>query len=680
MLAEHVHACFLEFLESFHLPLAASGGGGTAHYVAQAVRMVRSGKRTLWVRLQHLEEADRCSLSFEPSELGKVIADKFASVQDALDAAVTAIVARLDREGLLQGENPRAKTFCEYAVAFPDGPSLSGLGSLGSRTMGGLVALHGAVLQASEVLPELLFGTFACSSCGHTLRGLRQELTCGLPSKCPIRRCGSRMQWRLQDEGSGTQWGDWQRLRLQLPGESGSPRAAPWALTAFVRGDACGGCDPGATVLVTGHLIALPAPSSLASPFQGDHSFAVLGSLVPEGHQQVRNRGKSRGIEDGESHGRPARSDVRLRRALGEAGQPRVPPVPVDHRGLLDRLASAVAPAVAGHRDVKKGLLLMLLGGVHKKTAAGDKLRGNIHACLLGGPATAKSSLLRWVAELAPQSVYASGQSASAAGLTAAVAQEAGGKTLRPGALMQAGSGICCIDDLDLMEDGDRQALYAAMGSEEINLSKAGLHVRLNVGASVLAAFSTMSRSLGLHAPERQDARLPSSIASQFDIVLLLEDKCSAGTDEALARHLFSVVRGAEQGGDGSGLTALRREDLQGHIQHGQTLEPQLSPEADGRLRHCYAELRRLGALPSCGGLASPRHLESLIRLSEAAARAHLQDTVSADHVDEAFELMAGMLRSVHWVPDPTGHIEALARPLKRGNLSAAAPRQRRRH
>ena len=43
---------------------------------------------------------------------------------------------------------------------------------------------------------------------------------------------------------------------------------------------------------------------------------------------------------------------------------------------LYKHLAESIAPNIFGHMDIKRGLLLMLLGGVHKSTKEGIKLRG----------------------------------------------------------------------------------------------------------------------------------------------------------------------------------------------------------------------------------------------------------------------------------------------------------------
>lgn len=91
---------------------------------------------------------------------------------------------------------------------------------------------------------------------------------------------------------------------------------------------------------------------------------------------------------------------------------------------IYDKLASSIAPAIFGQEDVKKALLLILVGGVDRKLNDGMKIRGDINVCLCGDPGVAKSQMLKAVTELTPRGIYTTGRGSSGVGLTAAVTKD----------------------------------------------------------------------------------------------------------------------------------------------------------------------------------------------------------------------------------------------------------------
>lgn len=91
---------------------------------------------------------------------------------------------------------------------------------------------------------------------------------------------------------------------------------------------------------------------------------------------------------------------------------------------LYNKLAQSIAPEIYGHVDVKKALLLLLVGGVTKSMGDGMKIRGDINICLMGDPGVAKSQLLKYITKIAPRGVYTTGKGSSGVGLTAAVMRD----------------------------------------------------------------------------------------------------------------------------------------------------------------------------------------------------------------------------------------------------------------
>merc|ERR1719225_1490062 len=525
----------------------------------------------------------------------------------------------------------------------------------------------------TEVKPELLVGTFQCNECSREVSGVDQQFKVTQPAVCPTRNCGNRTNWTLLSESRTTRWGDWQRIRLQENENEGPAGSMPRSMDVIVRDECCDRCKPGDKVLVTGSLIVVPDvptmmnPAELKQQVRRSLNTRSDGSGAGEGLQGLKGLGNrdltyklaffgtfvdddsvwgSRGSGAiGESEN--VRSEDKM--YLSQSDKDRFQQIsdhvgPGGRRDCFDVLARAIAPSIQGHLEVKKGILLMLIGGLGKKTDEGIKLRGDVNVCLLGDPATAKSALLKWTSEFLPRAVFASGKASTAAGLTASVIRDAeldGERVIEPGALMLADNGICCIDEFEQMDQKDQSAIHEAMEQQTITLSKAGLQATLNARASILASALPKNTYYQPTQPIHKNTDLTPPIISRFDLMFVMQDIHDEANDHNVARHILSLHRRKEEE-LGQTLTTL---DLQRYIRLARTFKPKVSAEAKDRLVRCYKKLRedRTYVRGACG--VTVRQLESLIRLSESIARVHLSDKITADFVAQAFELQLGTLK-----------------------------------
>ncbi|KAH0483044.1 MAG: hypothetical protein KVP17_002937 [Porospora cf. gigantea B] len=561
----------------------------------------------------------------------------------------------------------------QFTCNFVNAPVQCTIRDLRCDAIGQMVDLRATVTRTTEVRPELRQATFQCSVCGSVLAPVSQQYKYTEPAVCTAADCSNKLSWALNFELST--FNDWQKLHVQENANEIPPGSMPRRIDVVVRNSLVETCKPGDSVTITGCLAACPDVPALMKP--GDIPKSVtrdknrkLANELNAADNEVRGL-KSIGVRDLgyklvflASNVRVANpslavdvEDVEVR-ALGlkslllSTCQRRKFRAIVESGQCIERLARSVAPEVHGHESIKSGLLFLLASGVEKRTGReGMKLRGDINMCIVGDPGTAKSQLLKWVHQFAPRAVYASGKTSSAAGLTASVQRDqesSGNAVIEAGALMLADMGVCCIDEFDRMADQDIVAIHEAMEQQTISIAKAGIQATLHARASVIAACNPRS---GRYDPSKtfaQNVRLSAPILSRFDMCFIMMDDTE--NDDLVGRHIVSLHADPEGfSGVSTNPHVLSADDLRLYVKLAKQMKPQLSLEAARELSKAYVTLRQSDSQPGHqrSMRMTVRQLEALVRLSEAAAKLHFAEFVTADHVNAARNVFSASLSHV---------------------------------
>eukprot|EP00756_Hemistasia_phaeocysticola_P017185 Hpha_TRINITY_DN15522_c1_g9::TRINITY_DN15522_c1_g9_i1::g.108097::m.108097/K10737/MCM8; DNA helicase MCM8 len=546
--------------------------------------------------------------------------------------------------------------------------------------VGALQSYKGTVVRMSSVQPLCVRMRYRCQHCDATTT---RDCVDGVPPdapKCTAQECRDRAR-RFFLKGKGkpgmgmslwmkpavysdeVKWENHQRIKLQLQGE-GAGRVPP-TVDVELRGALCDKTLPGDVVTATGVLKKDPmsmggkgAKGSGGSKGKGGGQGPTLLRGVYLECCSVERAGGSDASE---------RDSVRITPEDAE----RVEALATEN-DCFSLLVHSLAPFIHGHELVKAGLVLALLGGVRTES----ERRGDVHMMMVGDPGVGKSQLLRACAEVAPRGVYVCGNSTTASGLTVTLQRDVttGDSTLEAGALVLGDQGATCIDEFDKMERSEYASLLEAMEQQRISVAKAGAVGTLPARTCVLAAANPRGGHYDDGQTVAQNLRLSPALLSRFDLIFVLKDSLRGGTGGMIARHVLEQHGAAfdevdappdeewedEWGDEGRRRISLEQSLLEWtrrparppldaamlrkYIAYARrTCTPELTPEASAVLKSYFMSLRRDRDGRDAIRITA-RSLESLIRLSQARAKAELKKKVSEAHAEDVVELMSRTL------------------------------------
>ncbi|CEM17794.1 unnamed protein product [Vitrella brassicaformis CCMP3155] len=594
------------------------------------------GKSGFGVDLSHIEGTDMTLYKWFEHFPRAVIPEIDAKVRAACD-------------DLAMEEEPAPRILHPFNLSVK-----SHIRSLDPSHIDSLVALKGIVIRTSELIPEMTCAVFRCQAKVGT-GPLNSQRVCMYKENVPVEEGGKVVEPESCPACKKTKsmtlshgeciFSDKQLIKLQESPEDMPAGETPQTIQVFAYSDLVDFALPGDRVEVTGVYRCKPLRvtrrvRTLKSVFK---TFVDAYNIQKTASERMR-------IAENDDQAQPGGDEVDLGFTQQEIDK--FKEIADMGEGVYKVLVKSFAPSIWENDDVKKGLLCQLFGGnACYKTRNKDgkvtwRVRGEMNILLCGDPSTAKSQLLGYSHKIAHRATQATGRGTSATGLTAYILKDPETKEviLESGALVLGDRGLCCIDEFDKMDDSARAILHEAMEQQTVSIAKAGMVCSLNARTAVLACANPV---LSRYDPTKSivaNINLPPTLMSRFDLIYLMLDKSNATTDEKLARHIALLYcgdaaynMGDGEGGEGEGegeVELLDRKLLANYISYARThVKPRLTNDAAEALQDEGGSSRR-------NITATPRQLESLIRISEALARMQLKEMVEPAHVREAVRLM----------------------------------------
>lgn len=610
-------------------------------FVIELDDMVRYGQL-------HLAQRIQMNAIGYMEELQNVI-DEIIPPSDLLETLVDQLVLEARSSG--EAIPPLLSRYYELDIVPISAVTVSiPLRALKGELIGTLTMLRGICIAATAIKPKLSMLVSVCEVCAATTfqQVIGDRIT-------PLQICQSSQctlnnaVGRLLPQYKASKFLKYQELRVQeLPQDV--PRGAiPRTIRVVCEGEQTRIASPGQVVRITG--VYVPDPST----GQGHEAFrasTMVKTIYKATHIELEKRSYQEAADN-------------LRQEIEEIKE-----YP-DRDTVIEKLTRSIAPEIWGMEDVKKALLCQLVGG--SSISNGIRIRSDLNILFMGDPGVAKSQLLKWIASVAPRSVFTTGKGSSGVGLTAAVTRDThtGEVMLEGGALVLSDRGICCIDEFDKMDDTDRTALHEVMEQQMVSIAKAGIITSLNARTSILAASNPKFGRWRRNATPTENVNLPPALLSRFDLLWLLLDESNRERDTELSMHVTHVhlygvapgeiAEGSGGAGSGSPSGALQtaasaspqqgasssssstteyfgRDFLRAYVGEVRKLDPIIDPAAGKAISDIYCEMRAQSARHS--NVVTARSLLSLIRLSQACARLRFSTRVTEADVREAGRLL----------------------------------------
>jgi len=306
---------------------------------------------------------------------------------------------------------------------------------------------------------------------------------------------------------------------------------------------------------------------------------------------------------------------------------------------FYQKMVHSIAPSILGYESVKESLLLQRISSPDILKRDGTKVRGWMHVFLVGDPSTAKTKMCEWEVEKLPRTQIVMSKGATLAGLIMGLEDGPDGrKVLRAGALINCrNGGVAVLDEFPRSSPEAIDGLYTTAENGIAAIAKTGHQTKIRADASLLATGNAHNGKWNEALNVQDNLGMNGVFLQRFDLIWVFIDDFSQKKDAALADAILADIDYLDSVKPYSAIT------LSKYIKYVQKFKPELTPDVNHFLKRTWLELRADEEAKDNG--ISPRHLNTLIRITLAIARLYQRQYATVEDANKAINLLRQMFK-----------------------------------
>lgn len=483
--------------------------------------------------------------------------------------------------------------------------------------IGQLIAVEGKIIALGEIEPTIITARYRCLDCNK----LTESKDGRRPWQCENTQCGKK---RLELDINASSFGDSQVVKVQ---ELSSENKRQLTMSC---------------VAVDEEFFwptNLERKVKITGIFQVEHD---SGSRDPIA--KFKKKIQIANIEKLEADIIFTEEDVKRFKADMEQPQ------------FYEKILSSIAPHIYGMDAAKESGMLAL---------ASIGMRKPARMLWIGDPGVAKSELMEYFADLAPNGHYTTMANSRFTGLTTTSEQDkdTGKWMVTPGLLAHAHNGLVCIDELQVIREQDAKNLNDVIERGKIRYALAGgNHGELDANCALLLACNPHQGKIFEFENIQETLKFLGGGAPMFisrmTLIYYFRDKVNEERDRNIAKAILknsgnNPLEAYEEDWKDStnGAEYYGTKTLKKFFQYVSTIPVEAIPEEYHKELEEYYITNRQNVAASINKFIGARFLRDAVKIAQIIARIQGQSKPSKSDIDRAMVLLRSHMEETAFDP-----------------------------